>query len=105
MADIGFRSIGLTLVVVAALSLYSVASQRSNVVLIICEDHAWFQFGCMVNSEIETSRLNRLAAQSVLFARSDIRTSDCRLRVTTMITGHYPHDHRPGAVLEGRLLP
>jgi arylsulfatase A-like enzyme len=76
-----------------------------NVVLIVCDDQAWFHFGFMGNEEIRTPHLDRLAAQSALFPRGYVPTSVCRPSLATIITGRYPHEHHFGIGLDGLGAP
>ena len=65
-----------------------------NVVLIVCDDQAWFHFGFMGNKEIATPHLDRLAEQSAVFTRGYVPTSVCSPSLATIITGRYPHGNR-----------
>lgn len=81
------------------------AEPPPNVVLIVCDDQAWFHFGFMGNREIHTPNLDRLAQQSALFTRGYVPTSVCRPSLATMITGRYPHAHGLGVGIDGLKLP
>ena len=81
------------------------ADAPPNVVLIVCDDQAWFDFGFMGNREISTPHLDRLAAQSAVFTRGYVPTSVCRPSLATIITGRYPQVHRLGIGLDGLKLP
>ena len=96
----------LTAVVLSAvLSMESAASaadtKSPNVVLIVCDDQAWFHFGFMGNTEIRTPHLDRLAGQSALFTRGYVPSSVCRPSLATMITGHYPQTSKFGVGIDG----
>ena len=83
----------------------AMADPPPNVVLIVCDDQAWFHFGFMGNREIHTPNLDRLAEQSAVFTRGYVPTSVCRPSLATMITGRYPHVHRLGVGIDGLKLP
>ena len=82
----------------------AVEAASPNVVFIVCDDQAWFHFGFMGSAEIRTPHLDRLASQSAVFTRGYVPASVCRPSLATMITGHYPHQHRIGVGIDG-LMP
>ena len=61
-----------------------------NVVLIISDDHAWTDYGFMGHPVIETPHLDRLASESLVFARGYVPTSLCRPSLASIMTGLYP---------------
>ncbi len=67
---------------------------RPNVLLIIGDDQAWTDFGCMGHDTIRTPHIDRLAAESALFQRGYVPDSLCRPSLATIVTGLYPHQHR-----------
>jgi len=70
------------------------AEQPPNIVLIISDDQAWTDFGCMGHPVVKTPNIDRLAAEGVLFRRGYVTTSLCRPSLATIITGLYPHQHK-----------
>jgi uncharacterized sulfatase len=70
------------------------AKRAPNVVLIISDDQAWCDHGFMGHPAIRTPRLDRLAAQSLVFTRGYVPTALCRPSLATISTGLYPHQHR-----------
>ncbi|MGE0100775.1 MAG: sulfatase [Blastocatellales bacterium] len=64
-----------------------------NIVLIISDDHGWRDYGFMGHQHIRTPRLDKLAAQSLVFPRGYVPTSLCSPSLASMITGLYPHQH------------
>ena len=87
-----FFSIGLCLVVPAA--AFAAGAKVPNLVLIISDDHAWTDYGFMGHADIETPRLDRLAAQSAVFTRGYVPTALCRPALATLASGLYAHQHR-----------
>jgi len=90
---------GLALAVsFASLTPGHVASAASpnppNVVLIISDDQHWGDYGFMGHPKIETPRLDRLAAQSLVFPRGYVPSSLCCPSLASIITGRYPHEHK-----------
>lgn len=69
------------------------AADRPNVLLIIGDDQAWSDFGCMGHGVIETPHLDALAQSGAHFPRGYVPASLCRPSLMTMATGLYPHEH------------
>lgn len=67
--------------------------ERTNVLLIISDDHAWTDYGFMGHPIIKTPQLDRLARESLVFTRGYVPSSLCRPSLATIITGLYPHQH------------
>ena len=96
----------LTAVVLSAVcSTVTVASTvdvtAPNVLFIACDDQAWFHFGFVGSTQFRTPHLDRLASQSAVFTRGYVPSSVCRPSLATMITGHYPHQHKIGVGIDG----
>jgi arylsulfatase A-like enzyme len=64
-----------------------------NIVLIVADDHGWRDYGWMGHPRIKTPRLDKLAAQSLVFRRGYVPTALCSPSLTSLITGRYPHEH------------
>ena len=64
-----------------------------NVVFIISDDQAWNDYGFMGHPHIKTPHLDKLAKESITFARGYVPDSLCRPSLTTIISGLYPHQH------------
>ncbi len=69
-------------------------SKLPNIVLIVSDDHGWTDYGFMGSKDIETPRLDRLAAQSRTFRRGYVPSSLCCPSLATIITGLYPQQHK-----------
>lgn len=72
------------------------ADHKPNVVFIVCDDQAWFDFGFMGSREVDTPNLDRLADEGVVFRHGYVPTSLCFPSLATMITGRFPHEHGSG---------
>ncbi|MDX2034977.1 MAG: sulfatase-like hydrolase/transferase [Blastocatellia bacterium] len=70
-----------------------VDARTPNIVLIISDDHGWRDYGFMGHPQIRTPRLDKLAAQSLVFPRGYVPTALCSPSLASMITGRYPHEH------------
>lgn len=69
-------------------------SSRPNVVVLISDDQGFGDYGFMGHDIIETPRLDKLAAESLVFRRGYVTTALCCPSLATMLTGLYPHEHR-----------
>jgi arylsulfatase A-like enzyme len=67
--------------------------RRPNILLIISDDQGWNDYGFMGNKQVRTPHLDRLASESLVFARGYTPVPLCRPSLATMITGLYPHRH------------
>ncbi|MBA4017280.1 MAG: sulfatase [Pirellula sp.] len=72
----------------------TLAAERPNIVLIVADDQAYGDFGFMGHKQIQTPRLDRLAAESLTFTRGYVPSSLCRPSLATILTGLYPHQHK-----------
>jgi len=77
------------------------ADARPNVVFIVGDDQAWFDFGFLGSPNVSTPHLDRLARESAVFPRGYVPTSLCMPSLATMITGRFPHEHQSGIGLNG----
>lgn len=64
-----------------------------NVVMIISDDQSWTDYSFMGHPQIQTPRIDRLAAESLTFTRGYVPDSLCRPSLATLITGLFPHQH------------
>ena len=71
----------------------AVKPAKPNVVFIISDDQAWSDYGFMGHPHIATPRLDRLAAESLVFERGYTPTPLCRPSLASIVTGLYPHQH------------
>ena len=81
-----------TLITLMAATAYA-QSPPPNIVLIISDDHGWRDYGFMGHPQIQTPRLDKLAAQSLVFRRGYVPTALCSPSLASIITGRYPHEH------------
>jgi arylsulfatase A-like enzyme len=82
------------LMLLSMLVLPAAAAEPLNVVMIIGDDQGYADYGFMGHRIIQTPRIDKLAASSLVFERGHVPTSLCRASLATMITGLYPHQHR-----------
>ncbi|MDX1565302.1 MAG: sulfatase [Phycisphaeraceae bacterium] len=69
------------------------AAEKPNILMIISDDQAWWDYGFMGHEHIQTPHIDKLAAQSLTFTRGYVPDSLCRPSLASMITGLYPHEH------------
>ena len=67
---------------------------KPNVVMIISDDQGWTDFGFMGHPVIQTPQLDKLAAESAVFANGYVPTSLCRASLATLLTGLYASQHK-----------
>jgi len=65
-----------------------------NVVLIIADDLHWGDAAFMGHPHLRTPHLDRLARESLRFGRGYVTSSLCCPSLASIITGHYPHEHK-----------
>lgn len=66
---------------------------KPNIVFIISDDHGWADYGFMGHPQIATPRLDKLAAESLVFQRGYSPVPLCRPSLSSIVTGLYPHQH------------
>jgi arylsulfatase A-like enzyme len=79
-----------------------VGNHAANVLLITSDQQHWRTLG-LINPELETPNLDRLAAGGTLFTRAYCPNPTCTPTRASMITGRYPSQH--GAWALGTKLP
>jgi len=65
-----------------------------NIVLIISDDQGWGDYGFMGHKTIQTPNLDKLASESVVFARGYVTAPLCCPSLASIITGLHPHQHK-----------
>jgi uncharacterized sulfatase len=73
---------------------FAAAAERTNIVLIISDDHAWTDYGFMKHPLAKTPNIDRLASEGLCFPRGYVPTSVCCPSLATIITGKMPHVHK-----------
>ncbi len=77
-------------------------NNKKNILLITSDQHHWFTLG-LLNKEIKTPNLDRLAEQGTLYTRGYTVNPTCTPSRASIITGKYPSQH--GAWSLGTKLP
>ncbi len=85
-----FLSLGLAWLAGLCVAL---AADRPNILMIVSDDHAWFDYGFMGSQAVRTPHLDRLAAESRVFPRGYVTNSLCGPSLASMLTGRHVHRH------------
>jgi arylsulfatase A-like enzyme len=65
-----------------------------NIVLILSDDQAWYDYSFMGHAFIQTPNIDRLANAGVTFTQGYVPASLCRPSLASLVTGLYPHQHK-----------
>jgi uncharacterized sulfatase len=88
------RLLPLCVAAIACLCLpLSAADRPPNILMIVSDDHAWFDYGFMGSKAVSTPHLDKLAAESRLFPRGYVTNSLCGPSLASMLTGRHVHRH------------
>lgn len=71
----------------------SAPAKVPNIVMIISDDHAWFDYGFMGSKAVSTPNLDKLAAESRVFPRGYVTNSLCGPSLASILTGRHVHRH------------
>ena len=83
--------------------LSAAAAERPNIIIILSDDVGYSDLGCY-GGEIETPRLDSLAAGGIRFTQF-YNTARCCPTRASLLTGLHPHQAGVGLMLEDRHLP
>jgi len=87
------RLLPLCVALLACLGLPLSAADRPNILMIVSDDHAWFDYGFMGSKAVSTPHLDKLAAEARLFPRGYVTNSLCGPSLASMLTGRHVHRH------------
>ena len=83
----------LCVALLACFGLSLPAADRPNILMIVSDDHAWFDYGFMGSKAVSTPHLDKLAAESRAFPRGYVTNSLCGPSLASMLTGRHVHRH------------
>jgi uncharacterized sulfatase len=66
------------------------AHARPNIVLVLIDDMGWGDFSCFGNKEIQTTNIDRLAAEGLRFEQFYVNSPICSPSRVALSTGQYP---------------
>lgn len=84
-------------------SLEADDARPPNVLVIVSDDHAWYDYGFMGSKDVRTPHIDRLAAESRAFPRGYVVNSLCGPSLAALLTGKHPH--RNGITGNDPVLP
>ncbi len=68
-------------------------AKAPNILMIVSDDHAWFDYGFMGSKAVSTPHLDKLAAESRVFPRGYVTNSLCGPSLASILTGRHVHRH------------
>lgn len=86
-------TISLLLLTSAGAAQPAAAARKTNLLLILSDNHGAWTLGCYGNPEIRTPNIDRLAAEGMLFTRAYCANSVCSPSRATLLTGLMPSQH------------
>src|SRR6476469_7389256 len=63
---------------------------QPNIVLVLIDDMGWGDFSCFGNKAVETTNIDRLAAEGLRFEQFYVNAPICSPSLVALSTGHYP---------------
>lgn len=69
-----------------------VAAEQPNILLLISDDHCWYDVGCAGNPDVQTPTLDRLAAEGMRFSNGWTATPVCGSTRAQLYSGRYPQN-------------
>ena len=69
------------------------AVARPDNILLLCAEDMGPQIGCYGDTQVQTSHLDRLAAEGVRFANAYVTQASCSPSRSSILTGLYPHQN------------
>jgi uncharacterized sulfatase len=78
------------------------ASAPPNVLLVFIDDMGWGDFSCFGNEEVQTTNIDRLAAEGIRFEQFYVNSPICSPSRTAISTGQYPQRWRITSFLNNR---
>src|SRR3954453_14707836 len=84
----------LVLTLLLANGTQTLAAEHSishpNIILVLVDDMGWGDFSCFGNKEIETTNVDRLAAEGIRFEQFYVNSPICTPSRVALTTGQYP---------------
>ncbi|MGL5019848.1 MAG: sulfatase-like hydrolase/transferase [Luteolibacter sp.] len=89
-----FAKVAVAAVVACSAAIHAAENvARPNIVFIVSDDQTWNDYGFMGHPHIATPRLDKLAAESLVYQRGYSPVPVCRPSLATILTGLDPHQH------------
>jgi len=74
-----------------AKQMFAAEKRRPNIVLFVSDDHGLEAIGCYGNPVVQTSNIDRLAAEGVRFTHAFCTTASCSASRSVILTGLHNH--------------
>src|SRR6188768_2504657 len=74
----------------SAVAADSGTPSRPNILVVLIDDMGWGDFSCFGNKEVETTNIDRLAAEGLRFEQFYVNAPICSPSRVALSTGHYP---------------
>ncbi len=75
---------------------------RPNIILVLIDDMGWGDFSCFGSKDVETTNIDRLAAEGLRFEQFYVASPICSPSRTAIATGQYPARWRITSFLNNR---
>ena len=75
---------------------------KPNIVLVLIDDMGWGDFSCFGNKTVETTNIDRLAAEGLRFEQFYVNSPICSPSRVALSTGQYPARWRITSFLNNR---
>jgi uncharacterized sulfatase len=75
---------------------------RPNIITIFIDDMGWSDLSCFGGTAVQTTHIDRLAAEGIRFTSFYVNSPICSPSRTALTTGHYPARHRITSFLSNR---
>jgi arylsulfatase A-like enzyme len=92
----------LLLAVCAPLRSATPANSHPNIIFVLVDDMGWGDFSCFGDKAIETTNIDRLAAEGVRFEQFYVNAPICSPSRVALTTGQYPMRWRITSYLDNR---
>ena len=83
---------------------WSSATERTNIVFILTDNHGAWTLGCYGNNDIRTPNIDRLAKNGMLFERAMSSNPVCSPTRATYLTGLMPSQHGVHSFLDNKYM-
>jgi arylsulfatase A-like enzyme len=78
------------------------SNTHPNIIFVLIDDMGWGDFSCFGNKEIETTNIDRLAAEGIRFEQFYVNSPICSPSRVALTTGQYPMRWRITSYLDNR---
>jgi arylsulfatase A-like enzyme len=87
---IGASTVGLALMLFSFVSSVDAAERKPNILVFLCDDTGWGEFGFQGNKQIPTPHIDSIAKGGVRFTQGYVAATYCSPTRAGLMTGRYP---------------